>query len=142
MTMIKKNNIKLENTSPSIFTKKTNNNYKLVPFKSSTNIVGHIKYLPAVSKEWKNSIYNFNLKNSINLPVYDLNINSLIKGYFTLYFNSRFLKSKYIPVRNKRKSLNKIFVSKAEVKHTNNKALITVYVYNKERISLLKKLVN
>jgi hypothetical protein len=49
--MIKKNNIKLENTSPSIFTKKTNNNYKLVPFKSSTNIVGHIKYLPAVSKE-------------------------------------------------------------------------------------------
>lgn len=140
MTMIKKNNIKLENTSPSIFTKKTNNNYKLVPFKSSTNIVGHIKYLPAVSKEWKNSIYNFNLKNSINLPVYDLNINSLIKGYFTLYFNSRFLKSKYIPVRNKRKSLNKIFVSKAEVKHTNNKALITVYVYNKERISLLKKI--
>lgn len=138
--MIKKNNIKLKNTSPSIFTKKTNNNYKLVPFKSVINHVGPIKYLPAVSKEWKNSIYNFDSNNSINLPVYDLNINSLIKGYFSLYFNSRFLKSKYIPVRKKRKSLNKIFVSKAEVKHTNNKALITVYVYNKERMSLLKKI--
>lgn len=140
MKMIKNNNIILEDGSPSIFTKKTNNNYKLVPFKSITNHVGHVKYLPAVSKEWKNTIYNFNSNNSINLPVYDLNINSLIKGYFSLYFNSRFLKSKYIPKRNKRKSLNKIFVSKAEVKHTNNKALITVYVYNKERISLLKKI--
>ena len=140
MRMIKKNNIILEDASPSIFTKNTNNNYKLVPFKSITSHVGHVKYLPAVSKEWKNTIYNFNSNNSINLPVYDLNINSLIKGYFSLYFNSRFLKSKYIPKWKKRKSLNKIFVSKAEVKHTNNKALITVYVYNKERKSLLKKI--
>jgi hypothetical protein len=49
--MIKNNNIILEDASPSIFTKKTNNNYKLVPFKSITNHVGHVKYLPAVSKE-------------------------------------------------------------------------------------------
>jgi F0F1-type ATP synthase delta subunit len=78
----------------------------------------------------------------VNLPVYDLKINSLIKGYFSLYFNHRFLKHKYISRRNKRKSFNKIFVSKAEIKHTNNKALITLYVYNKERLSLLKKIRN
>jgi hypothetical protein len=76
----------------------------------------------------------------VNLPVYDLKINSLIKGYFSLFFNNRFLKHKYISRRNKRKSLNKIFVSQAEIKHTNNKALITLYVYNKERLSLLKKI--
>lgn len=138
--MRKNINIINEDANPSIFTKKTNNNYKLVPLKSLVNNVGEVKYLPAVSKEWKNSIYTFNSNNSINLPIYDLNINSLIKGYFSLYFNSKFLNAKYISPRKKRKSLNKIFVSKAEIKHTNNKALITLYVYNKERISLLKKI--
>lgn len=76
----------------------------------------------------------------VNLPVYDLKVNSLIKGYFNLYFNNRFLKHRYISRKNKRKSLNRIFVSNAEIKHTNNKALITLYVYNKERLSLLKKI--
>src|SRR5690349_18226142 len=37
-------------------------------------------------------------------------------------------------------SLNKIYASKAEIKHTNNKAILTVYVYNREKISLLKKI--
>lgn len=135
---LQNNNI-YENISPSIFTKKTNSNYKLVPFKPLVNDVGEVKYLPAVSKEWKNSVYSYNSNNVINLPLYDLKINDLIKGYFSLYFNHNFIKHKYISGRNKRKSLNRIFVSKAEIKHTNNKALITLYVYNKERLSLLKK---
>lgn len=136
--MTKNNNIH-ENISPSIFTKKTNSNYKLVPFKTLVNNVGKVKYLPAVSKEWKNNVYSYNSNNVINLPVYDLKINSLIKGYFSLYFNHQFLQDKYISRKNKRKSLNKIFVSNAEIKHTNNKALITLYVYNRERLSLLAK---
>jgi hypothetical protein len=37
-------------------------------------------------------------------------------------------------------SLNKIFVSKAEIKHTNSKAVITIYTYNREKLSLLNKL--
>jgi len=37
-------------------------------------------------------------------------------------------------------SINKIYISKAEVKHTNSKAIITVYVYNREKIALLKKI--
>lgn len=76
----------------------------------------------------------------VNLPFYNLKLNSLIKGYFSLYFNQKFLNHKFISIKSKRKSLNKIFVSSAEIKHTNNKALITLYVYNKERLSLLKKI--
>ena len=57
-----------------------------------------------------------------------------------MYFNHKYLKHKYISRKNKRKSFNKIFVSKAEIKHDNNKAIITLYVYNKERFSLLKKI--
>jgi hypothetical protein len=126
--------------SPVIFTKKTNVNYKLVPFNVLVNDIGNTKYLPPVSKEWKNSVYNYNSNYNINYPVYDLKINELIKGYFNLYFNHKFLGHKYISRKSKRKSLNKIFVSKAEIKHTNNKAIITLYVYNRERISLLNRL--
>lgn len=38
--------------------------------------------------------------------------------------------------------MNKIYISKAEVKHTNSKALITIYSFNREKISLLKKMNN
>jgi len=72
--------------------------------------------------------------------VYDININSLIKNFFNLQFNNKFLFKKYIPYRLRSSSLNKIFASKAEIKHTNSKAILTVYVYNREKVSLLKKI--
>ena len=133
---------KSDNTNRSlyIFTKKININYKLVPFNISLNDVGKTKYLPPIAKEWKNSVYNYNPYNTINYPIYDLNINSLIKSYFNLYFNHKYIEHKYISPKNKCKSLNKIFVSKAEIKHTNSKAIITIYIYNREKLSLLKKI--
>ena len=80
-----------------IFDKKTNLNYKLIPFNHVENDIGKMKYLPPVSKEWKNTIYSYsNTDNIKNLPIYDLTIYSLIKGYFSLYFNNKFLFSKYI----------------------------------------------
>ena len=39
-----------------------------------------------------------------------------------------------------RRSLNKIYVSRPEIKHTNSKAIITIYVYNRENIALLKNI--
>ena len=74
----------------------------------------------------------------MNYPLYDLYINSLIKGYFTMYFNNEYIQDKYISRKKKRKSFNKIYVSKAEIKHTSSKAIITIYVYNREKIVLLK----
>jgi hypothetical protein len=129
------------NVNSFIFRKKINSDYKLVPFKVSINDVGRTKYLPPVAKEWKNSVYNYNSNNFVNYPVYDLKINSLIKSYFNLYFNHKFLEHKYISRKKKSKSLNKIYVSKAEIKHTNSKAIITIYVYNRERFLLLDKII-
>ena len=78
----------------------------------------------------------------INLTtlVYDLNGNYLIKGYFSMYFNHNFIENKYRSHKKKRKSLNKIFISKAEIKHTNSKAINTIFVYNREKLVLLKKI--
>ena len=111
---------------------------------STTNIqnsyVGNHRYFPPVSKEWKDSVYAFNKNNVKNLPIYDLKINEIIKNYFNLYFKPNFILNKVIAYKYKYLSLNKIYVSKAEIKHTNNKAILTVYVYNREKISLLKNI--
>lgn len=126
--------------SLSIFNKFIKNNSKLIPFNIKTNDVGETKYFPPFSKEWKNSIYVFNFNNLKNIPVYNININTLVKNYFNLYFNHKFLQNKYKSPRTNRLSLNKIFVSKAEIKHTNSKATITIYTYNRENRVLLKKI--
>ena len=123
-----------------IFSKNINNNNKLIPFNVKNFEVGNTKYFPPVSKEWKNSIYVFNNNTLKNLPIYDVNINSLIKDYFNLQFNPKFILNKYRPRKFKHLSLNKIYISKAEVKHTNIKAILTVYAYNREKISLLKRI--
>ena len=123
-----------------IFNKYINNNSKLIPFNVNINNSGEIKYLPPFSKEWKNSIYVFNFNNLKNLPLYNININTLIKNYFNLYFNYKFIFGKYKSPRSNRKSLNKIFTSQAEIKHTNSKAVVTVYTYNREKRILQKKI--
>ena len=128
------------NKNIQIFSKYLNNNNKLITFNVKDSFVGKPKYFPPVSKEWKSSVYAFNHNNLKNLPIYDLNINSLIKDYFNLYFNHKFIFNKYKPRKYRYLSINKIYVSKAEIKHTNNKAILTVYVYNREKISLLRKI--
>lgn len=126
--------------SLSIFNKVIKNNSKLIPFNVKMDYAGETKYFPPFSKEWKNSIYVFNFNNLKNLPLYNMNINTLVRHYFNLYFNHKFINNKLASTKIKRLSLNKIFVSKAEIKHTNSKATITIYTYNREKKILLKKI--
>jgi hypothetical protein len=131
--------MKTNNNNLYIFNKNINSNFKLIPIKVNKNYVGETKYLPPVSKEWKNTIYAFNKNNTVNLSTDDININSLVKNYFNLRFFPKFIYKKYKPRWVRRPSMNKIYVSNAEVKHTNSKAILTVYTYNREKISLLNK---
>jgi hypothetical protein len=73
-----------------------------------------------------------------NFPVYDININKLIRGYFTMYFRNKILNKKYLSHIQKRLSLNKVYVSRPEIKHNNTKAIITLYVFDRENLILLK----
>jgi len=123
-----------------IFSKYVKNNFKIMPFKIQISDVLNVKYFPPVSREWKNTIYAFNANNLKNLPMYDIKINTLIKQFLGLQLKFKFLKKSYIPKKRIALSFNKIFASKAEIKHTNNKAILTIYVYNREKTSLLKKL--
>jgi len=57
-----------------------------------------------------------------------------------LYFkDNKYTGSKYILLKRRRNLLRRIHVSNAELKHTNNKAIITLYTINREKNVLKKK---
>jgi len=77
------------------------------------------------------------------LPTADKNLMKLFKSYFNFFINNKILKTKRIANRYRKLSANKIFVGKGELKHTNNKIIITSYVYNAEQLylkSMVKKI--
>lgn len=98
-------------------------------------------YLPA-TKEWLNSIYTYNVNYMKSLAITDNVVNKIIKSYFFLrlvYMKNIF---KGMSKRQRLLSVNRIFVSKAEMKHTNNKVIITLYTYNKEKNYFIRKLIS
>src|ERR1700709_2942495 len=65
-----------------------------------------------------------------------------IRNYFYLYNRKieSIIRRKKIYNRQRKLSINRIFISKGEFKHTNNKVIITLYIYNKQKNNYLLKL--
>ena len=102
----------------------------------------HNKHYPSAVREWNNSIYVFN-KNAINLiPQATELVNKLIKSYFNLYNLKleRKIRSNRLLRRLRKLSSNKIYVSNGEFKHTNNKVVITLYLFNRQKSNIDKKI--
>lgn len=102
----------------------------------------HNKHYPSAVREWNNSIYVFN-KNTINLiPQATELVNKLIKSYFNLYNLKleRKIRSNRLLRRLRKLSSNKIYVSNGEFKHTNNKVVITLYLFNRQKFNIDKKI--
>lgn len=103
----------------------------------------HNKHHPSAVREWNNSIYVFN-KNAVNLiPQVTLLAIKLIKSYFNLYnFKlERSIRTSRLLLRLKRLSSHKIYVSNGEFKHTNNKVVITLYLFNRQKFNYDKKII-
>ena len=103
----------------------------------------HNKHYPSAVREWNNSIYVFN-KNAINLiPQATELVNKLIKSYFNLYNLKleRKIRSNRLLRRLRKLSSNKIYVSNGEFKHTNNKVVITLYLFNRQKFNIEKKII-
>ena len=96
----------------------------------------NIIYYPSSSKEWFGNVYSYNKSYLKSLIVYDVIINKLFRSYCNmlqykikiLFKRRRHNKSRY--------SANKIYVSRAELKHTNTKLFIILYTYNKQKSSI------
>jgi hypothetical protein len=103
----------------------------------------HNKHHPSAVREWNNSIYVFN-KNTINLiPQVTELVNKLIESYFNLYNLKleRKIRSSRLLRRLRKLSSNKIYVSNGEFKHTNNKVVITLYLFNRQKFNFNKKII-
>jgi hypothetical protein len=123
-----------------IIKSKLNTSYK----KRSNNknvAIGYKNFVPAI-RDWKNSIYVYN-KNTLSLiPLASNYIMKLIKGYFTLsnLKLERKLRKEKLRHKSIKLSTNKIFLSDGEFKHTNDKVIITLYLYNRQKYNYLYKL--
>lgn len=90
------------------------------------------QYLP-LTKEWNNSIYNYNKNKTIKtLLIKDKYISKLFNNYFNLKKVKQIKKNKF--------SIIKIFIGKQEVKHFNNVIITTLCIFNKEKILCKKEI--
>src|SRR5690625_4705646 len=66
----------------------------------------------------------------------------LIQGYFNLFHIKleKKLRNKRLKLRKRNITINKIFVSGGEFKHTNDKLNITLYLFNKQKYNYLLKI--
>ena len=111
-------------------------------YTDSINYNGKPKYCPPLVKEWFNGIYSYD-KNTVKvLPSLDKNIIRLIKSYFSLYSLKLIKKtrSKRFRARGKRSSTNRLLVGKPDLKHMNDKIIITAYVYNRRKKYYINKI--
>ena len=115
---------------------------KTVKLLNSGNETSEIRHYPPASKEWFNSIYAYNKDTSKLLASADKVILKLIKSYFNLY--SKKLESKIrlrrLATRLRKLSTNRILVSRPELKHSSDKVIITVYLYNRQKIYFINKI--
>lgn len=111
----------------------------------NSNEVKTSKHFPPSVREWNNSIYVYN-KNNLNLiPNATISAIKIIKGYFSLYNQKieRKIRTERLMLRYRRLSSNKIYISNGEFKHTNNKIIINLYLFNRQKhnyMLALKKL--
>jgi len=123
--------------------KKFNNYLDFLPKNVITpSLVSNKEYAP-LTKQWSNGVYSFNKSFIKTLPSTDILVNKLLRSFFSINpiaYNPKGKKSRLVQRRFKRLSLNRILVSKPEVKHVSDKVYITVQVFNKKRRSLMYKL--
>jgi hypothetical protein len=131
----------------SILKKKVNYNYNTTinskksneQSSKTNNYISETSTMFPSWKEWSNSAYFYD-KNYIKLLVYKNNlVNYLFKSYFNL--TRKILNEKRFRFNSKRFTSNRIFLSNAEIKHTNNNVNITLFVLNKNKNFIKDKLI-
>lgn len=137
----------IESYDGSPLSDKESSPYKISNFSSSffsekKRAKGDIIHSAPANKEWINSIYAYNKNYIKTLPSVDNVVNNLLSSYFNLTPLIKGKKSRINSIIQKRLTLNKVLLSKAEIKHTNDKINLTVYLHNRNKVTLLENLIN
>jgi len=99
--------------------------------KLNKNEYKNIIFYPSSTKEWFNSVYRYNKSYVKSLITTDVILNNLFISYFNMLQDKIKIFFKRRNHNKNRYSANKIYVSRAEIKHTNIKIIIILYTYNK-----------
>ena len=128
-----------KNKQNSFNDKSLNTNYIIeknpkIQSNSERDEYNNLKFYTSSSKEWFSSIYSYNKSYIKSLISYDAVLNKLLRSYCNMLQDK--IKILFKRRRNNkiRYSANKIYASRAELKHTNTKLFITLYIYNKKKI--------
>ena len=114
-----------------------------VKLQDNYNYIGKPRHYPPANKEWFNSIYVYNNNTVKLLPTLDKVTLKLVKSYFNFYSRKleKKIKSRRLRIRGRRLSTNRILISRAELKHTNDKVVVTIYVYNRQKEYYFNKII-
>lgn len=106
------------------------------------NFAGRSKYYVPAITEWFNNAYTYNSNTSKILPVALKVTFKLVKSYFNIYSRKleNKIRSRPLRIRARRLSTNRMLISRPDLKHTNDKVLITTYVYNRQETYYLNKI--
>ena len=97
--------------------------------KNNNNII----YYPSSTKEWSNSVYGYD-KSYAKLLVTNYRImNKLFRSYFNMFEKKIQILYKRRRANKERYSANKVYISRAELKHSNTKLTIILFTYNKQK---------
>lgn len=99
----------------------------------------YYKDFPVSTREWNNSIYVFNKKTLGLIAQATISTIKLINGYLSIYnlsIEDKLRKARLLQ-RFRRLSSHKTYISNGEFKHTNDKVIITLYTYNKQKYNYL-----
>jgi hypothetical protein len=102
---------------------------------SEINVCDNTIYYPFSSKEWSTNIYSYNKSYIKSLISHDSVLNKLVKSYFNMLEDKIKILFKRRRSNKIRYSANKVYVSRAELNHTNTNLSVTLYLYNKQKSS-------
>lgn len=112
--------------------------YNNTVYPSSNKEYNNIADYPSSIKEWFSSVYSYNYSYLKSLIVFNHNTNKLFSSYFNMFRDKIKIVFKRRRDNKSRYSANKVYLSRAEVKHTNTKLFIILSTFNKQKSTLLK----
>ena len=121
--------------------KRIDKNLGLRAAKKIERKVRDTRHFAPANKEWNNSVYTFNKSYLYDMGAkHEITNNSIRVHFSQTLLPERITKSKRMRDLLRRKSTRKLFVSRPEIKQTNDKAIVTVYLYDREKKEYLRKL--
>ena len=114
-----------------------------IQYKLDTKEYKNTIFYPS-NKEWFSFIYSYNKSYVKSLITQDILVNNSLTRYFNMLEDKIKLSFKRRRSNKIRYSADKIYVSRAEFKHTNTKLTIMLFIHNKQKLlieRLIRKLV-